>query len=111
MAPKLQAGAIILGLVLGLVLPFFGMVRKKKEKGKSQALKITPFFLFCLQLLPIRRALSHTLREALNVYHNMTFTSIIKVGTEEGSLLIYSKLLILLSFFSPLFWNGTIFSQ
>ncbi|KAI9168390.1 hypothetical protein H9P43_007762 [Blastocladiella emersonii ATCC 22665] len=52
----LDTTAWSLGLVLGLVLPVLGM------------------------LVPIRRALSQTLRDALDVYHNVVFDSVVTIS-------------------------------
>ena len=56
----LQPSAIILGVVIGIVMPLVGVI------------------------LPIRRALSQTLRDALDVYHNVMNDSIIRVQRLES---------------------------
>ena len=56
----LQPAAIILGVLLGVFMPILGVI------------------------IPIRRALSQTLRDSLDVYHNTVNDSIIKVQRLEN---------------------------
>jgi len=56
----LHNSAVALGVVLGTILPILGM------------------------LLPIRRALSRTLRDALDVYHNVAYDSVVKIQRLEN---------------------------
>ncbi|KAI9140455.1 FtsX-like permease family-domain-containing protein [Paraphysoderma sedebokerense] len=59
MSLKLDPSAWTLGVIIGLVLPIVGMV------------------------IPIRRALTKTLRDALDVYHNVVFDTIVHIQRLE----------------------------
>ena len=56
---SIDPSAIIIGVVLGLLLPVFGVI------------------------VPIRRALSNTIRDALDVYHNVVFETQISIQKLE----------------------------
>ncbi|RKP17956.1 hypothetical protein ROZALSC1DRAFT_30291 [Rozella allomycis CSF55] len=53
--PYLTFGALILGVSLGIILPFVGSI------------------------IPVRRALTKTLRDALDIYHNVVFDTTVSI--------------------------------
>jgi len=60
MAAVIPSSALILGICLGIILPMIGM------------------------LVPIRRALTKTLRDSLDIYHNVVFETLVSIRRLEN---------------------------